>query len=762
MAAWHSIQSSFKIGEVSPRFAAEVNDEFAKNAAAEIYNGVVLLQGSATKRLGTSFSALVPISTGNQSDPARIWPMFAPDNQEIVAVFTHEFVTLIFDLAAAYGDSVPIVGQIQTVLNPSFEQGFNGWSYDGATMTPTGVSLNTTLGSIFDGVTDLDGMAVLSATWDSAVVIFDTYAVGIDQTLNIPDPATELTYSLTALEQGAPEGIPVVLRLKCGTTPGGNDIFQQDINIPNGGPSVNYTAVMSGFAPVSGTVYLRVEYQVTIYQATFFAHSSLAVDDILLYANDQTLSAPISVITPYTSDQVEDLHFSQSPFDDQALFIFHPDVEPNWLYFNGVSWIVEPVVFTSSPSVWAGTNWPSICTSYQGRLILSGTADDPETIWASRSNDWTDFVEGGTITPESPFEFTPTERGVNTWLHGHKTLLFGNTRDEFSVDAQSGIIQAADVAVLQQTGYGGMRNPQRLRMGHAIVSPTNGSQTIKLIQYSRDAGGYIAPDIMLQAEHLGKRGVRRLFYTRDPHEMLWAVMLDGTLCTMSFNSEQQIRAWSTWKTEGVFLDATTIVDTTGGTVVVLIVQRNVNGALQTQVEYLNNLRDVKNWRYLDAAVRRTITSNIVFNIVHLEGLLAHVFLDGSYAGTRVVSSGEIDLTGLDWQNASIVDIGIGYNFRLKTLPQGTLTPQIGLAAKKRFSKVGIRGMFSRVPIIQGQRYPERNASALMNETQPATDLLDTFVCDLGTNTTAEVVIEEPLPVRLTVAGIYGKLSGNEL
>lgn len=756
MAEWQTIQSSFINGEVSPRYSASVNSEFIQNAAAEITNGVVLLQGNATKRLGTNYSDVVPQSTGQPSDPARIWPLFAPDNNEILAVFSQEFVSLIFDLSAGVGDTVPIAGQIQLVFNPSFVQAFTGWAYDGSfTQDGTAFSANYVPPNEFNGHTTAAG---LGASWGSQTDTFGTYSVGIDQTLQIPDPATELTFVITALRlSNTPT---TTMRIKCGTIPGGNDIFQRDISIESG-PYREYTEVVSGFAAVSGTVYLRIENVITTFDAVF-AFNSLLIDNVLLYADGQAVTAPTTANTPYTAEQLEDLHFIQSPFGNQELFIFHPDVEPHWMYFDGVNWIVEPVVFTTSPPEWSGSNWPSICTSYQGRLIVSGARGSPETIWCSRSNDWTDFVEPGTITPDSPFDFTPTERGVNTWIHGHKALLFGNTRDEYRVDAQSGIVQASDVAVTQQTGYGGLRNPQRLRMGHAIAIPTNGSQTLKLIQFSREAGGYIAPDVMIQAEHLGKRGVRRMFYTRDPHEMLWAIMNDGSMCTMSFNSEQGTRAWTTWETEGVFIDGTAIVDSAGGTVVVLAVQRTVNGVLQTQLEYVNNLREVKNWRYLDAAVRRTITSQIVFNVGHLEGHTAHIFLDGSYAGTRLVYSAEVDLTGFDWENASIVDIGIGYNFRVKTFPQGTISADVGLAAKKRFSKVGIRGIFSNVPVIQGQRYPERPSQTNMNTTQSQNDLIDTHVSDLGSDTTAEVVVEEPLPLRLTIAGIYGKLSGNEL
>ena len=754
MAEWQTIQSSFINGEVSPRYSASVNSEFVQNAAAEITNGMVLLQGNVTKRLGTNFSDVVPQSTGQVSDPARIWPMFAPSNEEILAVFSQEFVSLIFDLSAGVGDTVPIPGQIQLVFNPSFIQGATGWDFDGRY-----VSGNISFTSEYSPPNVLNdnlNIAGAGASWGSDASI-GTFEVGFSQTLNIPDPATELTYVIRARSFWIAQS---TLRIRCGTTPGGSELFQRDIVVPQS-EVTEFTEVVTGFPATSGTVYLSVDNRVTTNNDTFGA-DSIFVSKVLLYANGQIAGTPVDTNTPYTADQLEDLHFIQSPFNNQELFIFHPDVQPHWLYFNGANWVVEPVNFTNQPLEWAGSNWPSICTSYQGRLIVSGARDHPETVWCSRSSDWTDFVELGTITPDSPFDFTPTERGVNTWVHGHKALLFGNTRDEYRVDAQSGIIQASDVAVTQQTGYGGNRNPQRLRMGHAVAIPTNGGQTLKLIQFSREAGGYVAPDLMVQAEHLGKRGIRRMFYTRDPHETLWAVMQDGTLCTMSFNSEGNTRAWSTWNTAGTFIDGAALVDPNGGTVVALLVQRSVNGALQTQIEYLNNLRDIKNWRYLDAAVRRTITSQIVFNVPHLEGHVAHVFLDGSYAGTRLVSSAEVDLTGFDWQNASIVDIGIGYDFRVRTLPQGTISADVGLAAKKRFSKVGIRGVFSNVPVIQGQRYPERPSQTPMNTTQPQNSIIDTFVCDLGTDTTAEVTVDEPLPLRLTIAGIYGKISGNEL
>jgi hypothetical protein len=106
--------------------------------------------------------------------------------------------------------------------------------------------------------------------------------------------------------------------------------------------------------------------------------------------------------------------------------------------------------------------------------------------------------------------------------------------------------------------------------------------------------------------------------------------------------------------------------------------------------------------------------------------------------------------------------GIPFEFKVQTFPQNSISQYIGVISKKRISRVGIRGLFSRPPLINGKRPPDRSPTAIMNNMQPAIDLLDVDALNLGFDRYAVVEVSETLPVRVQLAAIFGKLESSEL
>ena len=143
----------------------------------------------------------------------------------------------------------------------------------------------------------------------------------------------------------------------------------------------------------------------------------------------------------------------------------------------------------------------------------------------------------------------------------------------------------------------------------------------------------------------------------------------------------------------------------------------------------------------------------------LRGQTVSVFLDGKYDGEQVVDDvGNIEVR----VSSSIVEVGLPYTLDIETFPQGSIAVQSGLTAKKRYSKVGVRGIYTLPPIINGQRPPDRSPQAIMGIPEPTPTTIDSDVVDLNIDEYAAIRIQEPLPYRTTIAGIYGKLTSNQL
>jgi hypothetical protein len=96
----------------------------------------------------------------------------------------------------------------------------------------------------------------------------------------------------------------------------------------------------------------------------------------------------------------------------------------------------------------------------------------------------------------------------------------------------------------------------------------------------------------------------------------------------------------------------------------------------------------------------------------------------------------------------------------------TLEPDLGSQAgsamgfTKRFSAITARIYGSAIPFINGQQPPVRTISTPMNTREP-NKTQDVSVTNLGYND-GSVVISQSLPYKLTLTGIFGKLSQNKV
>jgi hypothetical protein len=101
-------------------------------------------------------------------------------------------------------------------------------------------------------------------------------------------------------------------------------------------------------------------------------------------------------------------------------------------------------------------------------------------------------------------------------------------------------------------------------------------------------------------------------------------------------------------------------------------------------------------------------------------------------------------------------IGLSMNSKLRPMPLVTDDP----GAKKRYSKIQLRIIGSTIPIINGTRPATRQSITDMGTTQPPSALSQPQVANLGWTGMEIFSIEENLPLKSEILGIFGKLTTN--
>jgi len=763
MPNWNILQQRFTQGELSPLLFGQVENELVREGAQLILNGFVMPQGPVTTRPGTTYLTSYDSLTDNFM---RVWSFIGPENNDLIAAFYDGSVAVLDWQTGVIGGSVTAF--VQLLINNTFTLGTAGWTEVPVNDNPEGIF--GSVGGTIQGNVRLS----ISGASDNKPLGFETPAQGIRQMVTTGADAQEFVLQADAILStfnGDPEEAPYllddweyILRLNIGTTYGGSEIGTQEFNLDYLVNRKFTLSIVAGAPIAAGTdIHVTVEFFMRGIESPSLIVGNIftwcTIDNVYLKVRPVTGEVPVILATPYSGAELEDLHFVQSPFDDRELICLHPNHAPQALYYDG-AWNFGTYVFTFAPTAWGPNDWPSIGIGSQGRLVLTGLATAPETIWASKTYDWKDFALGAAAKNDG-LELVGIQRDINTWLAQNKNLLYGDRRREYTIQAtNAGPIIPGDIGIFVQTNFGAERNPQKISMGKNIVLPTGGNNDLRLIFYNDNDGGFIAPNIILKAEHLGKKEFRRHFYTRDPNQTLWNVMQDGTIILCSFDDDMRVQAWSRMETDGRILDGCVVNDSQGRNVIVLVIERTVDAQQVINIETIFPLRDFNSWGILDCEIEvyPTLTEpGQLGGFDVLEGFEVGVFLDGAYDGQQTVTGGEIYMAAV----AGVVSVGLVYPFTVTTFPQNSATPDAGLTSKKRFSKVGVRGLYSVPPIINGDRPPDRSPQAIMNLPEPPQQFIDSDVYDTGFNEFGVITVNEVLPVRLTIAAIYGKLTSNQ-
>lgn len=201
----------------------------------------------------------------------------------------------------------------------------------------------------------------------------------------------------------------------------------------------------------------------------------------------------MELATPYGQDDLPGLRWVQ---DRYSLVLCHPDFAPRRLVRTQAGgFSLELMEFVSRPETWAEGNWPSLCCLHEDRLVFAATADDPFTIWFSRTGSHLDFRLATREVPLDDwddFEITDTNGdSLSDGRPGDTVLLLSG--DSFGKGtALSGVSADGSLCYYRYQGSRSVTasTSSSLRMTLA-ESATSSSQ----IESVRDAAGALRADV---------------------------------------------------------------------------------------------------------------------------------------------------------------------------------------------------------------------------------------------------------------------------
>jgi len=383
----------------------------------------------------------------------------------------------------------------------------------------------------------------------------------------------------------------------------------------------------------------------------------------------------------------------------------------NWGWAVIVGWtsttvvtvdIKRTVVVTTAQTKWrlgswsATTGYASCSTFFEQRLFAANTTNQPQTFWASQTGDFENMAPdspntdgttwAGTVEDDDGLDFTLSADDVNAilWLSaGEDSLSIGTTGGEWVPSSTGSVITPTDVTVRLQTTHGSAA-VQPVRVDNIALFVQRARRKVREFGFSFEVDGFQALDMTRLAAHIGRGGITEMAFAEEPDSIVYGLRSDGVLLSMTYRREEDVVGWGRHILGGAFSGGDPVVeslavipgadgagqtqDSSERDELWVIVKRTINGSTKRYIEMkerdFETGDDQADAYYADSLLTYDgAATDTITGLDHLEGQVVKVWADGGIQDDKTVASGSITLDA----EAEVVQVGLGYTHRLKTL-----------------------------------------------------------------------------------------------
>lgn len=376
-------------------------------------------------------------------------------------------------------------------------------------------------------------------------------------------------------------------------------------------------------------------------------------------------------------------------------------------------------------NAWNATNGYPICSTFhEGRLIVGGSRDLPQTIFMSVVNDKFDF-DIGTGRDSDSIQLDISTSSINFVQHivSDRTLQVFTDTAEFAVP-QIGheALTPVNSSIRKQTNNGS-EDIEPVVIDNQTFYVRKGGKALMAFSYDDSTQSYQSTPVSQLAPHLMQNPVdmaARKSSSTDDADYLFIVNgtggeNPGSLVAYQSVSLQNVGAFTLCETEGKFKR----IESVGGDETYFIVERVIDGATVQYLEVLDF--DV----YTDCAILQNFgaPTTTITGLSHLEGETVTVKADGYYIGDYEVDLGKIELD----VEVTDTEVGFRYDVEIKPMPVNVNTEFGSLIfSKKRIPRVFVDYYESLGILVDGTviKYLEFGDPGLFDPPVPKTGIYE--------------------------------------
>lgn len=403
-------------------------------------------------------------------------------------------------------------------------------------------------------------------------------------------------------------------------------------------------------------------------------------------------------------------------------------------------------------------------TFFAGRLWIGGCTSLPQSVFSSRSGNYTSFSDrlaladyGINYTMD-----TDTVAAIYAMYAGRHLAFFTSSAEFYDASSESSVATPETFFTRRTTRRGTKEGLPAIDVQGGLVFVERFGKSILETIYEDSAQSYVTTSLSTLAPHLIDNpvdmGFRPTSSTEDA-DYLYVVNEGGDLAVFNTLRDQRVNAWSLCSTSGSFRNVAVVDDSS-----LFAVQRVIDGNTRYFLEHFDD--DL----YVDSGDSGTTTVSATSGVAHLTNEDCDLLVDGTVqAQVTAASSTAFGKTAAtSWQIGlpfpDVSDDSSGFHTWVETLPVD-LGPQ---SPDLRGSRQGVADIILRVygtselsvRMDRGTIYPMsfRNLGEVLNTDVPAyTGLVEKRGLQ-GFSDGAQISIAQTQPLPMQVLGVTKKVT----
>lgn len=314
-------------------------------------------------------------------------------------------------------------------------------------------------------------------------------------------------------------------------------------------------------------------------------------------------------------------------------------------------------------------NRPSTVNYYQQRLMFGASNNNPQTVWASQSGNYSSMRVSQPTRDDDAITFTIASQKVNEIRHivALDSLIILTSGGEWQVtEGQDDVLTPSTVGVKPQSFFGASDVMPVYVGNDALYIQERGSR-LRSIGYKFETDNYTGTDLSILAQHLFEEfEILDMQYAQEPRSTIYALRDDGVLLGCTYHKDHDVLGWYRYEVGGSIKSMAVIAEGFED-VLYVVVERLINGVSKRYVERLKE----RTWHVAEDAFCVDCSATYsgspvtkIYGLHHLAGETVVALADGNVEKGLVVAS---DGTATLAVPSSKVHIGFAYDCDLETL-----------------------------------------------------------------------------------------------